>query len=67
MQVLVATSHETANFISITEESNPLITSKLTLKEHIRDWLLSFSNKVKFLVTDSERSHWQVPELDLFV
>lgn len=67
MQVLVATSHETTNFISITEESNPLITSKLSLEENICDRLLSLSNKVKFLVSDSERCHGQVPELDLFV
>jgi len=67
MQVLVATSGETANLISKAEECNPFIASKFTLIEHSCDWLFSFSHKVDLLVSNFQRCHGHVPELNLLV
>ena len=67
MQVLVATGQEAANLIAINEEGDPFIAAKFSFHYHLRDWLLSLANEVEFFVSNGQRGHRQIPELNLLI
>ena len=67
MEVLVPTGQESADLISIGEKGDPLIRANFALVDDTSDGLLSLTYEVKLLVTDRERSHGDVAELDLLV
>ena len=67
MQVLVATCQESADLVTISEESDPFLTAKFALENHSSNRLFALTNIIQLFVADSEGRHRDITELNLFI
>lgn len=67
VQVLVPAGQKAANLIAVAKEGDPLFAAWRASVDDVCDRLLSLADKVQLFVSDRQRGHRQIPELDLFV
>ncbi len=67
MQVLVAHSHKTANFITIAVECNKFVRLRIARKNNLREGCIPLAHVVDVTIANREVSHRDLLEFDALI